>query len=155
MPNETESISPEADFQKSLQTLKTMDAPFLAQQIAREHPQTIALIISTLSLSPQAVKTLKALPEHLQNNVAARMLKMAIVPPDVSMEVIRLLMIDLKVSRDDQGEVLGGVDSVVRMLEQANDKDVSAMLLKLEKSAGSSDLGLINEVRAKLNKATL
>jgi flagellar motor switch protein FliG len=95
------------------------DAHQLMNVIANEHPQTIALILCYLQ-SDKAGQVLSALPEEVQSEVAFRIATMNNTSPMVVKEIEKVL--DSKLSsvvRSDMTEI-GGVDTLVDILNQVD-----------------------------------
>lgn len=83
--------------------------------IQDEHPQTIAMILSYLSPA-QASQVIGALPPDKQSDVAKRIAMMDRTSPDVIKEVERVLERKLSSLINQDYTIVGGVDSVVAIL---------------------------------------
>jgi flagellar motor switch protein FliG len=95
------------------------DAHQLMNVIANEHPQTIALILCYLQ-ADRSGQVLSALPEDVQSEVAYRIATMNNTSPMVIKEIEKVL--DSKLSsvvRSDM-TVIGGVDTLVDILNQVD-----------------------------------
>lgn len=95
------------------------DAHQLMNVISNEHPQTIALILCYLQ-PDKAGQVLSALPEDVQSEVAFRIATMSNTSPMVVKEIEKVL--DNKLSsvvRSDM-TVLGGVQTLVDLLNQVD-----------------------------------
>ena len=95
--------------------VRKTDASQLLNFIQDEHPQTIALILSYLS--PQQASTIIAgLTPDKQADVAKRIAQMDRTTPDVIKEVERVLEKKLASLVNQDYTIVGGVDSIVQIL---------------------------------------
>jgi flagellar motor switch protein FliG len=95
------------------------DAHQLMNVISSEHPQTIALILSYMQ-ADKAGQVISALPDEVQSEVAYRIATMSNTSPMVIKEIEKVL--DSKLSsvvRSDM-TVIGGVDTLVDILNQVD-----------------------------------
>ncbi|MDF2589738.1 MAG: fliG [Anaerocolumna sp.] len=95
--------------------VRKTDASQMLNFIQDEHPQTIALILSYLS-SSQASSIISALPPDKQADVAKRIAQMDRTSPDVIKEVERVLERKLSSLVNQDYTIVGGVDSIVAIL---------------------------------------
>ncbi len=95
--------------------VRKTDASQLLNFIQDEHPQTIALILSYLS-SSQAAQIISALTADKQTDVAKRIAQMDRTSPDVIKEVERVLEQKLASLVNQDYTIVGGVDSIVEIL---------------------------------------
>ncbi|WFR54982.1 flagellar motor switch protein FliG [Anaerocolumna sp. AGMB13025] len=95
--------------------VRKTDASQMMNFIQDEHPQTIALILSYLS-SGQASSIISALPPDKQADVAKRIAQMDRTSPDVIKEVERVLERKLSSLVNQDYTIVGGVDSIVAIL---------------------------------------
>jgi flagellar motor switch protein FliG len=95
--------------------VRKTDATQMLNFIQDEHPQTIALILSYLS-SSQASSIISALPPDKQADVAKRIAQMDRTSPDVIKEVERVLERKLASLVNQDYTIVGGVDSIVAIL---------------------------------------
>lgn len=95
--------------------VRKTDASQLLNFIQDEHPQTIALILSYLS-SSQASQIISALTPDKQTDVARRIAQMDRTSPDVIKEVERVLEQKLASLVNQDYTIVGGVDSIVEIL---------------------------------------
>jgi flagellar motor switch protein FliG len=95
--------------------VKRADASQLLNFIQDEHPQTIALILSYLS-STQASAVIGSLAPDKQADVAKRIAQMDRTSPDVIKEVERVLERKLASLVNQDYTIVGGVDSIVEIL---------------------------------------
>jgi len=95
--------------------VRKTDASQLLNFIQDEHPQTIALILSYLS-SSQASAIVSSLTPDKQADVAKRIAMMDRTSPDVIKEVERILERKLASLVNQDYTIVGGVDSIVEIL---------------------------------------
>lgn len=95
------------------------DASQLMNVIANEHPQTIALILCYLQ-PDKAGQILSALPEDVQGEVAYRIATMNNTSPMVIKEIEKVLDSKLSSVVKSETTVLGGVDTLVDILNQVD-----------------------------------
>ena len=100
---------------KPFEFVRKTDASHLLSFIQDEHPQTIALILSYLAPN-QASMIISALPPDRQADVAKRIAIMDRTSPDVIKEVERVLESKLASLVNQDYTIIGGVDSVVEIL---------------------------------------
>jgi flagellar motor switch protein FliG len=95
--------------------VRKADPTQLLNFIQDEHPQTIALILSYLPAS-QAAAVIKALEPDKQADVAKRIAMMDRTSPDMSKEVEKVLEKKLASLVNQDYTIVGGVDSIVSIL---------------------------------------
>jgi len=99
--------------------------------IQNEHPQTIALVLSYLE-PEQAAMILSSLPSEQQVDVARRIAKMESTSPDVIHSVERVLEQRLSTMANLDYEEVGGIQSVVSILNGVDRSTEKAILEGLE-----------------------
>lgn len=100
---------------RPLETIATMQPRMVASLLENEHPQTLALILST-QRSDHTSKVLKFLPDDVASDVMYRIAKIDKVMPEVLAQIEEALRREIGgVSKKEQQEV-GGVDKVVDIL---------------------------------------
>lgn len=119
----------------SLETIAMMEPRMVAGLLQNEHPQTVALILSTQKTS-FASNVLLYLPEDLRADVVYRIARIEKVSPEVIQQIEEALQREIGgfVKKDQQH--VGGVDKVVEILT------------RLEKGVEQSILEGIEEVDA-------
>jgi flagellar motor switch protein FliG len=95
--------------------VRKTDASQLLNFIQDEHPQTIALILSYLS-SSQSSAIISSLSPDKQADVAKRIAQMDRTSPDVIKEVEKVLERKLASLVNQDYTIVGGVDSIVEIL---------------------------------------
>jgi flagellar motor switch protein FliG len=113
--------------------LRRCDPKLLANVLRGEHPQTIALVLSTLG-SKKAGDAISALPERIQTEVIMRMANLEKVDMSVLAEVESVIREQLENIGGAEGKQLGGVEAVATILNQMDRTLESELLGKLESS---------------------
>ncbi|HBM74941.1 MAG TPA: flagellar motor switch protein FliG [Clostridiaceae bacterium] len=121
------------------------DSQQLLSIIMNEHPQTIALILCYLQ-PDKAAQILSGLPEGMQSDVAKRVANMKNTSPTVIHEVEGVLEKKLSaVVRPDLAEI-GGISSLVQILNQSDRGTEKNIIEQLEKDEPE----LAEEIRSNL-----
>ncbi len=109
----------------------SFDTKMLATLIQDEHPQIIALIIS--SLAPSSAKEILAeLPDPIKAEVIYRISIMESIPPEVIEEVQKTLKEKITSSASSQSRHKGGVNKVVELAKALDFKTLEAILNELQ-----------------------
>ena len=125
--------------------VRKTDASQLLNFIQDEHPQTIALILSYLS-SNQASAIISALAPDNQTDVAKRIAQMDRTSPDVIKEVEKVLEQKLASLVNQDYTIVGGVDSIVDILNTVDRGTEKHIMESLE----IEDPELADEIRKKM-----
>ena len=125
--------------------VRKTDASQLLNFIQDEHPQTIALILSYLS-SGQASAIISSLPPDKQADVAKRIAQMDRTSPDVIKEVEKVLERKLASLVNQDYTIVGGVDSIVEILNTVDRGTEKHIMETLE----IEDPELADEIRRKM-----
>ena len=125
--------------------VRKTDASQLLNFIQDEHPQTIALILSYLS-SNQASAIISALSPEKQTDVAKRIALMDRTSPDVIKEVEKVLEQKLASLVNQDYTIVGGVDSIVDILNTVDRGTEKHIMESLE----IEDPELADEIRKKM-----
>ena len=125
--------------------VRKTDASQLLNFIQDEHPQTIALILSYLS-SNQASAIISALAPDKQTDVAKRIAQMDRTSPDVIKEVEKVLEQKLASLLNQDYTIVGGVDSIVDILNTVDRGTEKHIMESLE----IEDPELADEIRKKM-----
>lgn len=112
--------------------LKTCDPKVLANLLRGEHPQTIALVVSTLS-TKKACDTINLLPEKLKSDVLMRMVDLGKVDRNVIEDVENVLKEQLEAINYVEGKQLGGVEAVANIINQFDRTTETVILETIEK----------------------
>ncbi len=125
--------------------LRKTDASQLLNFIQDEHPQTIALILSYLSAG-QASQVVAALPPEKQADVAKRIAQMDRTSPDIIKEVEKVLERKLSSLVNQDYTIIGGVDSIVEILNTVDRSTEKHIMETLE----IDEPELADEIRKKM-----
>lgn len=125
--------------------IRKTDASQILNFIQDEHPQTIALILSYLSPS-QAAGIVGSLPPDKQTDVAKRIATMDRTSPDVIKEVEDILEQKLAFLVSQDYTIVGGVDSVVAILNTVDRGTEKHIMENLE----IEEPELADEIRKKM-----
>ncbi|MDR2938897.1 MAG: flagellar motor switch protein FliG [Clostridiales bacterium] len=125
--------------------VRKADATQILNFIQNEHPQTIALILSYLKPS-QAAQVLSELNPESQSEVARRIALMDRTSPEVIREVEKALEKKLSSLVTEDFTTVGGVDSVVDILNSVDRTTEKNIMENLE----SEDVELSEEIRRKM-----
>jgi len=100
---------------KPLETISMMEPRMVADLLKNEHPQTVALILSTQK-AEHTGNILQYLPEELRSDVVYRIARIEKVSPEVIQQIEEALQREIGgFVKKDQHHV-GGVDKVVEIL---------------------------------------
>ena len=130
---------------KPFEFVRKTDASQLLNFIQDEHPQTIALILSYLS-PQQAAGIIGALTPDKQTDVAKRIATMDRTSPDVVKEVENILEQKLASLVSQDYTIVGGVDSVVEVLNTVDRGTEKHIMENLE----IEEPELADEIRKKM-----
>lgn len=111
--------------------VRKADASQLLNFIQDEHPQTIALILAYLSAT-QAAAVISALTPEKQADVARRIAMMDRTSPDVIKEVEKVLEKKLASLVNQDYTIVGGVDSIVSILNTVDRSTEKHIMENLE-----------------------
>jgi flagellar motor switch protein FliG len=110
----------------SFDALQKADPGQLAKFIHKEHPQTVALILSHLNAT-QAAALLFSLPVEIRADVALRMANLEQISPDIVAKIASIIGIKLKELGEMNRESTGGVEAVAEMfnrLDSISSRDI-------------------------------
>jgi flagellar motor switch protein FliG len=116
--------------------LRTADARILANVLRGEHPQTIALVLSILSIK-KACDLVTYLPEKIHRDVVSRMAYLEKVDKKIIEDVENVLKEQLETTGAVEGRQIGGVEMVANILNQMDRKLESELLGKIEEEDAS------------------
>lgn len=122
--------------------LRNVDPNQIVPYIAKEHPQTISLILSQLDPS-QAAGVLNGLSEEIQADVSYRIAQMENISPQVLRELEDSLANDLQAILSGQITEIGGPKSVAEILNRTGRSTEKAVLERLD----AQDPELAEQVR--------
>ncbi len=107
--------------------LKKADSQQLANFLQKEHPQTIALVLSNLTME-QTSKVLGELQDELRNEVVIRMATLGKVSPTIVTEIEEVLTSVAEAEISQSMSSLGGTKSVANVLNKINTLNAKAIL---------------------------
>jgi flagellar motor switch protein FliG len=113
--------------------------------LQNEHPQTIALTLSYLE-PPQAASVIASLSAEKQIDVIARIAKMGVTAPDFIQEAERILERKLSSMGMSESMAVGGIDSIVEIINAVDRGTEKFILEQLELADGE----LADEIRKRL-----
>ncbi len=107
--------------------IKTAATPRLASCLRSERPQVIALILAYMPAA-RAAEVIAQLPEEIQGDVAYRLSSMQYVSPEIARAVDEVLETKLARESSTALKAVGGVDSLVAILNNADRSTESKIL---------------------------
>ncbi len=116
----------------SFDALQKADPQQLAKFIHKEHPQTIALVLSHLN-SSQAAALLASLPLELRAEVSLRMANLERISPEVISRIAGIIGQKIKSLGEFSREAYGGVRAVAEMFNRLDSGLSKDILNELEK----------------------
>jgi flagellar motor switch protein FliG len=122
--------------------LRNVDPSQIVPFISKEHPQTIALILSQLEPT-QSAGVINGLSEEMQSDVAFRIARMDNISPQVLRELEESLANDLQALLSGQITEIGGPKAVAQILNRTGRSTEKAVLEGLD----AQDPELAEEVR--------
>ena len=122
--------------------LRNVDPNQIIPFISKEHPQTIALILSQLEPS-QSAGVVNGLPEELQADVSFRIAQMENISPQVLRELEETLATELQAILAGQVTEIGGPKAVAEILNRTGRSTEKSVLERLD----AQDPELAEEVR--------
>lgn len=111
--------------------LQKTDPDQLAKFIAREHPQTIALVLAHLNPT-QAAGLLSSLPAAIKADVTVRMANLDQISPEIVKKIASVISQKLKAFRDFSRESAGGVKAVAEMFNRLDSGTSKEILQSIE-----------------------
>ena len=116
---------------KGFAALKKADGGQLASFLQKEHPQTIALILSNLT-PDQTAQVLTEFPEELRNNVTYRMATLGKVSPALLKEVEDVVEEIAQNEISQSLSLMGGAKAVATVLNKCNNATAKTILETIE-----------------------
>ncbi len=123
-------------------TLKKADPRQLASFLQKEHPQTIALIVSNLA-SEQTAMVLSEFPGELRSDVAYRMATLGKVSPSLITEMEHVLEEVAETEISQSMSSLGGTKSMAGVLNKCTTAEAKMILESIE----TKDPNLAQEIK--------
>ncbi len=125
-----------------LETISMMQPRMVASLLEKEHPQTIALILSTQHVQ-HASDILACLPEEMQADVVYRIAKIEKVSPEVITGIEEALNKELGRSIGREQKQVGGINKVVDLLGHMQNNLDADILENIEET----DIEMAEEIR--------
>ena len=116
----------------SFDALQKADPQQLAKFIHKEHPQTIALVLSHLN-SSQAAGLLQSLPAELRSDVSLRMANLERISPEIISRIAQIIGQKIKSLGEFSREAYGGVRAVAEMFNRLDSGTSRDILDDIEK----------------------
>lgn len=130
---------------KSLETIALMAPRMVAGLLEQEHPQTVALVLSTQHIE-HAAEILTHLPEKMRADVVYRISKIEKVSPEVLTRIEDALHREIGLVSGKAHKKVGGVDAVVGILNHMKNNLETEILDEMEQS----DPEMAEEIRKKM-----
>ncbi len=130
---------------KSLETIALMAPRMVAGLLEHEHPQTVALILSTQHIE-HAAEILTHLPEEIRADVAYRISKIEKVSPVVLSRIEDALHREIGLVSGKAHKKVGGIDAVVGILNHMKNNLDADILEDMEQT----DPDMAEEIRKKM-----
>ncbi len=130
---------------KSLETIGNMSAEMVAGFLEKEHPQTIALVLSTQAIE-HASQILSFLPEKIRAKVIYRIATLEKVSPEVISRIDNALHREIGLVAGKEQRKVGGIDKVVDLLDNLKGSMGNDILDDVEES----DPEMAEEIRKRM-----
>lgn len=130
---------------RPLETISLMQPRMVSVLLEKEHPQTIALVLSTQNVQ-HASEILSNLPEDIRSDVIYRIAKIERVSPDVISRIEEALNLEIGLVGFKEQKTLGGVDKVVEIFDYLKKSDSSEIL----ETISETDPDMAEEIRKKM-----
>lgn len=130
---------------KSLETISLMAPAMVAGLLEQEHPQTVALVLSTQHIE-HAAEILSHLPEDIMSDVAYRISKIEKVSPVVLNRIEDALHREIGLVSGGTQKKVGGLDTVVGILNNMKNNLDGDILEAMEQN----DPEMAEEIRKKM-----
>lgn len=130
---------------KSLETIALMAPRMVAGLLEHEHPQTVALVLSTQHVE-HAAEILTHLPETIRADVAYRISKIEKVSPEVITRIEDALHREIGLVSGKAHKKVGGIEAVVGILNHMKNNLDADILDEMEQQ----DPEMAEEIRKKM-----
>jgi flagellar motor switch protein FliG len=130
---------------RPLETISLMQPKMVAGLLEKEHPQTMALILSTQHVE-HASEILANLPEDVRADVVYRIAKIEKVSTDVIVRIEDALHREIGLVAGKEQKQLGGMDKVVDLLDHLKNSMDADILETIEQS----DPEMAEEIRKRM-----
>ncbi len=126
----------------SLETIALMSPRMVAGLLDKEHPQTIALVLSTQHVE-HAGEILSNLPEEMRADVVYRIARIEKVSPEVITKIDDALHREIGLVAGKEQKQVGGLDKVVELLSHLKNNIDADILDDIEEN----DPDMVEEIR--------
>lgn len=130
---------------KSLETIALMQPRMVAGLLEKEHPQTVALILSTQHIE-HASEIIANLPEEMRADVVYRIAKIEKVSPDIINRIEDALHREIGLVGGAEQREIGGINKVVDLLNTMKNNLDADILDTIEES----DAEMAEEIRKRM-----
>lgn len=130
---------------RSLETIALMQPRMVANLLEKEHPQTIALVLSTQHVE-HASEILSNIPEEIRSDVIYRIAKIERVSPEVISRIEDALNREIGLVAGKEQKQIGGIDKVVEIFDYLS-KNISSEILE---TIEETDPDMAEEIRKKM-----
>lgn len=130
---------------KPLETIAMMQPRMVAGLLEKEHPQTVALVLSTQHVE-HASEIIANLPEEMQADVVYRIAKIEKVSPDVINRIEDALHREIGLVGGREQREIGGIDKVVELLGSMKNSLDADILDTIEET----DAEMAEEIRKRM-----
>lgn len=127
---------------RGFKVLKNADPQQLANFLAKEHPQTIALILSHLP-SDQSADVLSEFEDALRSDVILRIAKLGKVSPAIISEIEHVVDEIAETTLSQDLAAAGGTHMVANILNKSNNQVAKAIMENIEEQ----DYAMANEIK--------
>lgn len=129
----------------SLETISKMNPQMVAGILEQEHPQTVALVLSTQSVS-HASEIISCLPEDARSDIVYRIAKIEKVSPEVITKIEDALNKEIGLVSGKEQKQVGGLDAVVALLHSMKN-NIDADILEIIEE---TDPEMAEEIRRRM-----
>lgn len=130
---------------RSLETISKMNPRMVSGILEHEHPQTVALVLSTQTVE-HASEILSHLPEDMRTDVVYRIAKIEKVSPEVINRIEDALHREIGIVSGKEQKQVGGIDAVVSILHNMKNSLDAEILERIEET----DPELAEEIRKRM-----
>jgi flagellar motor switch protein FliG len=130
---------------RPLETIALMQPTMVAGLLAKEHPQTVSLVLSTQHVG-HASEILSHLPEDIRADVVYRIAKIEKVSPEVITKIEDALHREIGLVGTKKQSQVGGVDKVVDILNNLKNSMDADILDDIEEN----DPDMVEEIRKRM-----
>lgn len=130
---------------RPLETIALMQPKMVAGLLEKEHPQTVALILSTQHVE-HASEILAGLPEDMRADVVYRIARIEKVSPDVITRIEDALHREIGLVAGKEQKQVGGLDKVVDLLDHLKNSMDTEILDNIEQT----DPDMAEEIRKRM-----